>query len=636
MLIIGIQTSMAQLGSRLDDDLPFDPNLSPFFHGVASGDPLQDRVIIWTRITTDATGPVSVDWEIAEDTAFVSIISTGTATTDMNRDYTIKVDVTGLRPETTYYYRFKTVGKSSLIGRTRTAPELISENLKFAVVSCSDYQSGYFSAYGHIADRNDLDAVIHLGDYIYEYPDGRFQDTTLMRDLVPENELLTIADYRSRYSLYRLDNDLRRAHQQHPFIVTWDDHEIANNSWQGGAQNHQEDEGPWKDRLNAAKRAYLEWMPIRETVDSVVYRKIGYGGLADIIILDTRIEGREEQVFDVNSPIVKDSARTILGVNQRNWFKTQLQNSTAQWKIVAQQVIFSPFNVGFFSQTNPDSVESQFMDIWDGYPAERNALIRFISEENIDNTVFLTGDIHTAFAFDVTESPTVDSLYNPTTGEGSVAVEFVGASITSGNFDEAIGPAFTSILEQCVQGPCPPFFGTFSSPNPHMKFGDLDRHGYFILDLTPERAQSDYFFIDNVRIQNSQQQFDRGLFTADAANTLSPAPAASPDKPEQQVPAPSTPPLLTSNQGQYGLKMLRLFPNPVRSVLFLQYGLLENESLELELHNIQGKTVWRKSLDNQAPGIYDQVLNFGHLPPALYTLHFRGKSVAYSKKIIIE
>ena len=214
----------------------FDPALAPFYHGVASGDPLSDRVIIWTRVTTDANA-AEVTWRVATDTALANIVAQGIETTDASKDFTVKVDVTGLDAGTTYYYAFETEGSFSIIGRTKTAPAGEVNQLKFVLVSCSNYTQGYFNVYEEIAKRNDLDAVFHVGDYIYEYGEGVFTDPTLTeRKHFPSTEIIVLEDYRARYGQYRLDPGLRKVHQQHPFIVTWDDHEVTNDTYNEGCR----------------------------------------------------------------------------------------------------------------------------------------------------------------------------------------------------------------------------------------------------------------------------------------------------------------------------------------------------------------------------------------------------------------
>ncbi|HYF01805.1 MAG TPA: alkaline phosphatase D family protein, partial [Patescibacteria group bacterium] len=297
-------------------EIPFDEKLKPFYHGVASGDPVQDRVIIWTRVTPETEGDVQVFWRMATDTALKNIVAKGLFTTGQSRDYTVKIDVGGLQPNTTYYYGFTALGRNSLTGRTKTAP-VTTDRLRFAVVSCSNYQQGFFNAYGRIAERNDLDAVIHLGDYIYEYEEGGFgYNDKAQRGHEPKHEIVTQSEYRIRHSFYKLDPDLRRIHQQHPFIAVWDDHETANDAYKDGAQNHQSDkEGDWQQRKVAGKNAYMEWMPIREQ-ESRIYRTLNYGNLAELIMLDTRLEGRQKQADSATDPSLNDPNRTMLGTEQ--------------------------------------------------------------------------------------------------------------------------------------------------------------------------------------------------------------------------------------------------------------------------------------------------------------------------------
>jgi len=294
-----------------------------FMHGVASGDPLTDAVILWTRVTPLVLGgAVEVEWFIAEDPGLVSIVDQGRTSTGPWRDYTVKVEAHNLAPGSTYYYRFHALGIGSPAGRTRTLPIGDVERLRFAVVSCANWPFGFFNAYRLIAERTDLDAVLHLGDYIYEYANGEFGDgTPLGRIPRPDNETITLSDYRTRHAQYKTDTDLQEAHRQHPFIAVWDDHESANNSWMHGAQNHNPElgEGPWFERRLASQRAYFEWMPIREqplvaacTERPQIFRRFGFGKLADLIMLDTRLYGRDRQP---DRPADDDPHRQLLGVN---------------------------------------------------------------------------------------------------------------------------------------------------------------------------------------------------------------------------------------------------------------------------------------------------------------------------------
>ncbi|MBV6646849.1 MAG: alkaline phosphatase D family protein, partial [Cyclobacteriaceae bacterium] len=352
--------------------------LKPFYHGVASGDPLSDRVVIWTRVTPEKKLPeVEVKWEVSSDPQFAGEILSGTYTTDSARDYTLKVDVTGLSPGQIYYYRFQALGATSMAGRTKTATQEASD-LQFAVVSCSNYEWGYFNAYGRIAERSDIDAVIHLGDYIYEYGPGRYGDTSSLRKNLPPKEIVSLYDYRTRYALYRLDSDLRSVHSKHPFIAVWDDHEIANDSYKDGAQNHQEDEGPYEDRRNAAVQAYYEWLPIRE--GDLLYRRFQFGPLADLFMLDERLEGRTAQLDSLTDPSFEDPNRSMLGTEQLSWWLDGMKQSTAHWKIIGNQVIFSYLDWG-------RPTFNINLDSWDGYIAEQQKVLDFIGSEELENIV---------------------------------------------------------------------------------------------------------------------------------------------------------------------------------------------------------------------------------------------------------
>lgn len=533
----------------------FDPELKPFYHGVASGDPMSDRVIIWTHVTPEpGASSVAVTWKVATDPGVTQVVKSGTFVTDGKRDYTVKVDVTGLKPYQTYYYQFHASGKNSIVGRTKTAPIGDVDNLKFAVVSCNNFEGGYFSAFGRIADRNDLDAVIHLGDYIYEYGPGSYGAPGLIagnkRPILPKNEIETLQDYRLRYSTYRLDEDLRRAHQQHPFITVWDDHESANDSYKDGAENHDPaTEGPWEERKSVSRQAYEEWLPIRGDAHPI-YRVKPYGNLVDLIMIDTRIAGRDQQINDITSPALYDPNRTILGATQREWLFDKLKKSTAKWKVIGNQVIFSEFNVGWAASEQlgtPQQLESIFLDIWDGYPAERQKVIDFIGQNKVDNVVLLTGDFHSSFAFDVAARPSVFSPggpnYDPATGAGSVAVEFVTPSISSANFDENVSPESSAALEFQINKPLPAQAGPLAgvSPNPHMKFTDLDRHGYFILDLDKNRAQADWYFVNTILEPNSKETFAEGWYTLAGQNRLQKAAQESLAKAKIPAPAPERP-----------------------------------------------------------------------------------------------
>ena len=645
-LAANAQTKITDFNRTLDHSgaLTFDPKLKPFYHGVASGDPLTDRIIIWTRITPDSGNftPKTVTWQVSTDTAFSSIVKTGTATTDINKDYTIKVDVTGLQAGTTYYYVFRYNGVHSLTGRMKTASSA-NNHLRFAVVSCNNYEAGYFNGFKKIAQRNDLDAIIHLGDYIYEYEPKKYGDSLNKRFVEPKNEIVSEGDYRTRYSVYRLDADLRYAHQQHTFISIWDDHESSNDSYKDGAENHQTNEGNWETRKNISKKVYFEWMPIRDAASNAIYRKISYGTSLDLIMLDTRLEARSKP--PVNFDDADMPARTILGTTQYNWLMNNLATSTAKWKVIGNQIIFSDLNVGFGAVdslgksaiTNIKAiraVENLFIDNWESYPTERNSIMDSLQKKGVKNTIFITGDSHASWGFDLNKKPVVypnpaagnlptpSATYTPSTGAGSVGVEFGTPSISSANFDEAIGAAATAQFEGIINNPIPvgPPFGTVTY-NPHLKYVDLDRHGYFILDLKDDAAQADYYYVDTLRVSSNGEKFGKGVVTTNNSNRItgtSTTPATG--KTKQEQPAPKVPlakNVSVKDYNSYAI-VISAFPNPANSTLNINYALNKNSNMEISLFDVNGMLVNEQKIGNQKAGIYTYELDVRSLSKGVY------------------
>ncbi len=621
----------------------FDPGLKPFYHGVASGDPLADRVIIWTRVTPDSSiapgDSISGQWFVATDTSMFNIVSKGIFSTDSSRDFTVKVDVSGLSPATTYYYAFSVDGLNSLVGRTRTLPLGAVSRLKLAVVSCNNYEAGFFNAYARIAERHDLAAVVHLGDYIYEYEAGHSADSTINR-FHQQFETVTKGQYRARYSLYHLDPDLRAAHQQHAFINIWDDHESANDSWENGAQNHQPSEGLWSDRKSAAKEAFFEWLPIRDESSRKIYRRFALGDLADLLMLDTRLEGREEQLHDVTQPTLQDTGRTILGVPQRDWFLDELSNSTATWRLIGNQVIFAPLQMGWAGQAlgiTPEQAESQFLDIWDGYPAERQRILSHLDSAAIDNTVFLTGDFHSSFAFDLPDTVVDENNdyapvpnYDPATGAGSRAVEFATPSISSYNFDENFSPLAAALFELQINQPLPS--SPNHNPNPHMKFVDLDRHGYVVLDIRRDSVKANWYYVP-VTTTSSSQNFGGAMKVVKAQNHLRAA-VESKTGPYQLLPTPVRPISGYISQQTPALELFSLYPNPAGERLFLQIGKLREDQLTIRIRNSKGSLLLEYDHTKLGRGVYEIVLPLDMLPGGVYFLELTGaESVLYRKFI---
>ena len=513
-----LSTSSAAAALPLIRTVRLEAQVDPVFrHGVASGDPLTDRVMLWTRVSVP--GPTaSVSWVMAHDPKFARIVARGEQQTGAGRDFTVKVDAGGLEPGTTYYYRFEAARAQSAIGRTRTLPARGVARIRLGVASCSNYPFGYFNAYAALARRADLDAVLHLGDYIYEYANGGFGDgTALGRIPRPDAEMVALADYRARHAQYKSDPDSQDVHRQHPFIVVWDNHEFTNNTWAGGAQNHnpEKGEGDWFVRRNAAIQAYFEWMPIREdrqALSPLIYRTLKFGDLADLVMLDTRLVGRDLQAASRDDvAAIESPTRTLLGTAQEGWLRGELAESKrngARWQIIGQQVMFAP-------QSRPGQPTSN-ADSWDGYRVARDRVFDMIEEQKLDSVAVLTGDVHSSWAFDLPRRP-FDN-YDPGTGRGSLAVEFAGTSITSSS-NLGAGPNGEQQLRDIKQA------------RPHLHYADGRYRGYFVVDLTRERLQADYFAMKTILDRTPEERFARGFA----------APAGQMHLSEQASPAPAQP-----------------------------------------------------------------------------------------------
>lgn len=494
------------------------PAPGAFGHGVASGDPLPDGLIIWTRVTPDGTATpgsglgaaTPVTWEVARDEAFTDLLATGSVTTAAASDHTVKVDVGGLPPGTEVWYRFRALGETSPLGRGRTAPAdgAAVSSLRMGVVSCSNYEGGYFSAYRHLAARDDLDLVLHLGDYLYEYGNGGYGDGPgIDRAHDPAHEMVTLEDYRRRHALYKTDPDLAALHRRYAMVTTIDDHEVTNNAWVDGAENHQAGEGDYVARRAVAMQAYREWMPIRPSGvqgdPAQVYRRLSFGALADLFMLDERSH-RSEQVAGlagdlfVTSPAVREPDRTMLGAAQRTWLEDGLEASTARWKVLGNPVMFAPLvlvdlpdlpvvgdalaQVLAAAQLSLPLVING--DQWDGYAVEQAALRDRFAD--VGGVVILTGDIHSSWAAEIPSDPGSYLL------TGSTAVEFVTPAVTSDSFSAALGagdPAaevLSTLLPVLV-----------SAVGPWIKYLDAVQHGFGVFEVTDEAAQYDWHYISD-------------------------------------------------------------------------------------------------------------------------------------------
>lgn len=630
--------------SRRAEVTTVDERLRPFYHGVASGDPLSDRVIIWTRVTPQGGDTlIPVAYAVATDTGFTNVVARGVTSASINRDFTVKVDVDGLRPATTYFYVFTAYNRSSLIGRTRTLSNGVQLHARLAVVSCSNYPAGYFNAYAAIARRNDLDAVLHLGDYIYEYDAdsasfGGATGIALGRQHEPINEVVTLSDYRTRYSQYRLDPDLRRLHQQHPMIHVWDDHESANDAYEDGAQNHQPNEGSWSVRKAVSKRVCYEWMPTREQPDSVLYRAFRFGDLIDLFMLDTRLDGRDIQVNGVSSNAsqaskdsLNDPTRKIMSERQFSWLAEGLRTSTTTWRVLGNQVMFSPVevnpidttylfaNVGpFFSlilrpqlPTLQTTFEQGFRgDVWSNYPAQRMRLLQSLRENNVRNLLITTGDFHCAFAFEYPPQPPFLSATLP--------VEFMTPSISAPNFDETL----TSV--PLVGSIAPILIATIDTTlrqlNPHLKWHNITRHGYELLDVTPLRAQCDWYFMDTLLLRSASEKWVRGFITELNASALVPTTTPSSGKVTQEIPAPLDPPstiLSVPDERPSCITILGYGPLPSDDVLSVSYVVAHEILVSYTVQDARG-ALRRNGSSMLEHGLRSIAIDVSDLPRGVY------------------
>jgi len=558
---------------------------------------------------------------MATDTAFTHIVTSGVFVTDTSMDNTVKVDVTGLTANLWYYYRFHAIGKYSIIGRTRTIPSGNADSLRFAVFSCSGMQAGYFNAYRDIASRNDLDAILHVGDWIYEYWSGDDScsgcydgDTNRLAPL--PHDAYRFEDYRLWHSQYRLDPDLMAMLQQYPIMVIWDDHDIANNSWYSGAQNHNNPtvskphyQGDWFTRKLGAKTAYFEWLPIRQIApgnDTILHRNFKWGNLCNWIMLDTRYEGRDSSLpsgIPTNQPYMTDTNRQMLGKPQLAWLKSQLSDTSCQWRLIGNQVMIAPLVIAS-TVLNGDQ--------WDAYPAERNRVFRYIMQNNIKDVVFLTGDIHTSWANDL---PNPDSTYVSSTGAGSVATEFIGSSITS---------------------PCEYNFNTslLQLVDPYFKYVNLTLHGYCLLDINKKRVQGDIIHVSNTLTRTYTVSDDAQWCNYDNSRHLIKATSVIGPRNTNPPFAPVAPALESVDNISDNIVVFMCYPNPSHDHVTFQYCLYETSKVTLTMTDMAGKVVYNSYWPRIAKGINNGDINISGLPAGVYILNLTAGGNVYTKKII--
>ena len=537
---------LAACGGGGDDDAP----AVQFAHGIASGDPLADRVMLWTRVTPPAghTSDIPVEWELATDSNFTSIAAQGKTTALASKDFTVKVDAAGLKAATAYYYRFRAYAAHTATGRTRTLPTGSVAQVKLAVFSCANYPAGYFNVYADAARRNDLDATVHLGDYVYEYARGGYASANagaLGRLSQPAHEILSLADYRQRHAQYKTDSDLQDLHAAAPMIAVWDDHEITNDTWSNGAENHQSaTEGSFSARKAAAMQAYHEWMPTRNAQPELIYRSFAFGNLVALHMLDTRVVARDEQLdygqfftatgFDAAAftAAVGSTSRQLLGTTQTQWLQQQMATSSATWQVLGQQVLMGRMNIPApilmetlqpgagvtvsqyaalvgRAQTAPASLTPAEqailaqpsipynLDAWDGYQVARETVLA-TSRSLGKNLVVLSGDTHNAWANELRDM-----------SGNAVGVEFATSSVTSPGFEEYLPNENPATLAGALQQLIAP-----------LKYCDTSRRGYMVLTATATECRADWVYVSTITSRNYTASTDKSLkVLAGAAGT---------------------------------------------------------------------------------------------------------------------
>lgn len=484
-----------------------------FTHNVASGEPRAASVMLWTRYVP-TSGEARLSWQVAESADFTRIVAEGSVTARPEQDHCVKPVAEGLQPGRWYFYRFMDgAGQASPVGRTRTLPQGPTQRFNLGVFSCSNLPFGWFNAYGHAAARDDLDLIVHLGDYLYEYERGRYPDgdaALAQRVIEPAGEIIALADYRLRYAAYRADADLQRLHQLLPMVMMWDDHEIANDAWMGGAENHQpETEGDWNARRTAAMRAYREWLPVSENA----WDSYEIGDLATLFRPETRLTGRT-QPLDLGAALAgqqdpaaamaafrdgpwQDPARSMLGVEQEGWLADGFAASTGagqKWQIVAQQVIMGSVRMApDIAQLLPAQAGEDIrrmvmagalagqaglpfnLDMWDGYPAARKRLLQSALNANA-SLITLSGDSHNAWAFDLDVDGT------------PAGVDLAVQSVTSPGYETYVPWVKPEDLMKVTV-----------LANPQLKWADLSRRGYMTVMIEPDQARCEWLFLDTIR-----------------------------------------------------------------------------------------------------------------------------------------
>ncbi len=570
----------------------------PFIHGVASGDPGPNDVVLWTRIEPDNSLNLElISWEISEDSMFLTIVSSGNAQALPEKDWTVNIIANGLSPHTQYFYRFSTMnGNFSTIGRTRTAPNYGINHSRLAIMSCSSIFSGYFNAYRRIAERQDLDMIVHVGDYIYDFVDP---DEEIRIPNPYPIDPVTISEWRERHKFYLMDPDLREARRMHPWVSLWDNHDV---DFQAGHES-------------APFEAWYEYLPSKmpDSNDvTMVHRKISYGPLMDIFVTDVLTKKGQDSI---------SGGTSMIGNEQYTWLTNELSQSTAKWKILPMQNLMCGWSVqgvpafiglgsgGVLDNTN-----------WDGYDADRDRLLSYLENQNIDNVVVLSGDSHVTIFGDLSVNPYDPNVYDGSTGNGSVAVEMLPTSISRGNFDEmGFGWAIPIVIP------------VLSNANPqHIKM-ELTKHGYGILDIQPSRCIGETWYSDKLNLSN-QESFGFGFRVNDGFNHW--------ERTEELNPSP---PKDISSLGFQELWVgpnehtaIHLYPNPTASEITIEFEARVGEEYEVEIFTLTGSDTGIRQIINASSKHISTSLNLSSLTETHYLLCVKSVNSSSCSSLIFK
>jgi len=529
----------------------------PFEYGVASGDPLPNGFVLWTRVSAEENPNLnSVSWRIATDSTFSNIVQSGAVTAIAENDWTVKLDISRLEPSTTYYYQFvDALDRKSAVGRTKTTPEhtVDIDHAKIAITSCSSIYSGYFNAYRRIAERDDLDLWIHLGDYIYDFVDKDEQVR------VPEPapiDLRTKEEFWQRHRYYLLDPDLRAVRQQQPIFAFWDNHDIY--------KKNEED-------LIGSIEAFFNYLPIRMPQSNNpkrIYRRLIFGKLFNLHLIDIELWRNKDTISNSNE-------LSLLGNEQYNWLTEVLSGSkNATWRIIGNQKLFSNWAVDHLTIPLPfGNGEVADPGAWDGFPSERARILNFLKAEQLDNNIVISGDIHLSVASDLVINPKDSATYDGATGEGAIGVEFVPGSISRGNVDEALGiepnEAFNTLLTNLS------FDG-----NPHQQYLDLFQHGYGLLDIKTDSVIAQFIYADKHEVTKKDTVWKTLVVKNGENHWQRPAEEAISAIPIDHLPK----------------NTIKIFPNPSKDIFAINFEQVFLEKKDIAIYNFEGKSINQKTI----------------------------------------